>query len=1054
MVTNKSINSYQLLNKFILRTPILPIESLEKFIYSENDLISFCFSNPLILEGIFLSSPELLTEFYNIKNKSIKSKKKLLHAVLKYLIRMSTKPVPNGLHSKSSIGKLSSTKNKILNLSNELKRNYQLDTYIYFSILNYLLDIPCFVESLIVYPNNTIYSTNDEYSYYTYDVNETDLNFKIGRVEKNEIIENLLILAKNGIIVGDLYVSLRTEFTNIINPYALISELLKNKFLISQLELTLNNSNFLNSCINIIENIRNKPDYLDNVNSALKKVNVILNSFRTNSELATYKEIADALSFIPVNFSKARFLYVNATCDLIESDLNKEIASELTKLIEFVPYLIRNSHSLILNNFKKEFVTRFQDQELPLSHVLDPVFGIGYVLYGESNQSEDISLSSINQNSENLTYFHEFNKLDLLLNNLIISSTANNSYEVELPLFEVEKLFKPAMKISKTISALIKIIVTNNNESNYMVHLKDFTSFATRSMSRFSIFNQEISEFCKEIDEIEFDPNSKIINAEVIHIPNLRIANILQRNVYNKFIIPLITNCDNKQSYEVTYNDLFVSVRNNRIVIKSKSLNKEIIPCASTVYNFSKSESPIYKFLCELQYQNVIPGWEFNWGVFGNNLKFTPRLKWKNIILSRATWRFTYTDFNFLLVPNCSFNMQEFHEFQVKYKLPNTVYAKMPEGELFLNLKSYICIELLQKEVSKLNEGEFIVFYEDLNQLGKSNVQSIMGNFENEYLFSYANYNSTSKMYYNSYSNCKNVNEKTIKNVQRKFPPGSEWTFYSIYCNEQFSDKLLLLFKSFFIRETKIFLKVEKWFFIRYNDPCYHLRFRFLINDKFVLESFKNTFSQFLNECFIKKVIWNVQIGTYERELERYGYQNIEAAEFLFTFDSKAILSIINEQFIGLSLNDKILIGILSVDFLFRDFNLSLEKCIDFTNKFILFSDKSTNFMNEYQKNYYLANKDKIFNLMDVNQVNFIINPQILTVFHLRSNENKKTLINILENCSLEDIEFYIESYIHMNLNRLFSSGQRNIEYLIYYLLNKYYSKKINRIKYTKNKHD
>jgi thiopeptide-type bacteriocin biosynthesis protein len=85
----------------------------------------------------------------------------------------------------------------------------------------------------------------------------------------------------------------------------------------------------------------------------------------------------------------------------------------------------------------------------------------------------------------------------------------------------------------------------------------------------------------------------------------------------------------------------------------------------------------------------------------------------------------------------------------------------------------------------------------------------------------------------------------------------------------------------------------DRWFFVRYSDPDWHLRLRFhgqpdrLHNE--VLPALQAAAAPLLADGRL----WRLQLDTYEREVERYGgAEGIELAEQLFHADSEAVLAL------------------------------------------------------------------------------------------------------------------------------------------------------------------
>ena len=99
--------------------------------------------------------------------------------------------------------------------------------------------------------------------------------------------------------------------------------------------------------------------------------------------------------------------------------------------------------------------------------------------------------------------------------------------------------------------------------------------------------------------------------AEIAHVPEVRTGNILSRPHLREYEISYLTNTTLDDDHVIPVNDLMVSVSNNRVVLRSKRLKKEIVPRLTTAHNFSKG-TPVYRFLCELQNQGCISALSFN----------------------------------------------------------------------------------------------------------------------------------------------------------------------------------------------------------------------------------------------------------------------------------------------------------------------------------------------------------------------------------------------------------------------------------------------------------
>jgi len=74
----------------------------------------------------------------------------------------------------------------------------------------------------------------------------------------------------------------------------------------------------------------------------------------------------------------------------------------------------------------------------------------------------------------------------------------------------------------------------------------------------------------------------------------------------------------------------------------------------------------------------------------------------------------------------------------------------------------------------------------------------------------------------------------------RTFIPGSEWIYFKIYTGTKTADAILKNELYGFVSEMLKNKVIDKWFFIRYNDPDFHIRLRIHLKEKRFLLRFQH----------------------------------------------------------------------------------------------------------------------------------------------------------------------------------------------------------------------
>jgi thiopeptide-type bacteriocin biosynthesis protein len=296
-------------------------------------------------------------------------------------------------------------------------------------------------------------------------------------------------------------------------------------------------------------------------------------------------------------------------------------------------------------------------------------------------------------------------------------------------------------------------------------------------------------------------------------------------------------------------------------------------------------------------------------------------------------------------------------------------------------------------------------------------------------------------------------NETEITNInsyktKRVFSIGSEWIFFKIYLGFKTADEILFAFRKIIYKFKQKGI-ITQWFFIRFNDPKYHLRIRIHIQHKDSIGMILSEVYKTFNPKIKTGKIANIQIDTYRREIERYGADTIDLVEKYFELQSEIII-----DFLKVTMNDseqdmlKFLFAIKFLDIILTDFGINLEN----RKKFVDNSLKS--FENEFQihsvskkqiTKKYLFFEPLIISIFEntPNELNnwHLLNDLITKHSNLRValiNEIKMKSIKYKNNATRDSL---IWSLNHMFINKLARSKFRKFEYIVYAIFEKYLNK-------------
>jgi thiopeptide-type bacteriocin biosynthesis protein len=271
--------------------------------------------------------------------------------------------------------------------------------------------------------------------------------------------------------------------------------------------------------------------------------------------------------------------------------------------------------------------------------------------------------------------------------------------------------------------------------------------------------------------------------------------------------------------------------------------------------------------------------------------------------------------------------------------------------------------------------------------------------------------------------------------VQKTFYLGEEWLYYKIYCGVKTADDLLLHVVKPICTQLLEEQCIDKWFFIRYSDPDPHLRLRFHVTSEEHISKIILLMRDHIQTYMEHHQVWDLQLATYQRELERYGANTITHAESLFFYDSEQVLHIIEQS---TSDEERFINTFHWVEELLHHFNFPDTEQIAFLER------GQDQFKNEFSiqkagnKQLNIKYKNLESQLFAANALETKYEKQIATTIAQFKRAQETQLLSV-------SIDYLLASFIHMTINRIFKSQQRLHEMMIYDFLTKKNKSKLAR---------
>lgn len=1053
------LKNYSLLPNLIIRSPLLPIELLIEEVPIDHQ-IKEIYKNEEIQEAIYIASPELyflLKKWLNKENDfSVAEQQKMLETFLKYFTRMCSRCTPFGLFAGIGLCQWDTRTSLKIDDYKKNKKVVRFDMMLINYITTILARNEKIKQHLKYYPNSSLHVFSRNYRYFEAIISSTDVKYNISEINKSFYIDKAISLASNGITINTLANNLTDNNVNFENASNFISDLIDSQILINELEPVITGEPYLKRLVEILvcvkEELGELPEEVENIFNIINDADIAFNSLSinySNFKVSNYERISSKLKHCIPEVDQKFVFQVDLIKKHKENIVSNKLAGQVRQALEALNLIFPSSHEDRLSTFKQKFHERYEFEEVPLLQVLDNESGIGYPI---SELVSDISpiIDDILINQQE----YKIASSEIIINKWLQEKYLNAILEDKIEIKITEEDLKDFTDINSnnTLPDTISVfgnIFKDQQDNLEKVVFKIAAGFATAAsmLGRFTHYDKGIDSFVKSITLREKQLNKDKIVAEIVHLPQSRVGNVLIRSHLRDFEIPFLAHSTLPNDHIIRISDLYISISNDlsRIILKSKKLNKEILPRLSTAHNVNQgNQLPIYRFLCDLQYQGYRNPLVFSWDKSGIYYPFKPRVIFKNVILHKASWIFESKDLELVKIHIIKGDYKNILLWRNKWKIPKYVFLVENDIELFLNLDEPLFLALF---ANKIGKSAWIVLCETFNLPENCVITDINGcHYINEFIMAFGKNIENDIIVTNS--STKTLGHKgDIK--KRVFPIGSEWIFFKIYLGFKSADEFLINYYAL-LKKYKKNKVITKWFFIRYADPQYHLRIRIKLSDPNFYNEVFSDFNKISSSKIRSGKISKIQLDTYKREIERYGDDSIEFVEEYFELQSNIIIDFLNKT--SKITNQDLLRFLFAIKFLdlqLKAFGYTLERKKEFTGKAI------TSFEKEFQTNS--NTKKQIRNKYEVleNNLDYIfeesLNP-ILTNWQLVTkvlNKYHNSQINLINNIRSKssmiqnyDTKYYfIWSINHMFINKLARTNARKFEYIVYAVLDKYLSK-------------
>ncbi|MEZ4648032.1 MAG: lantibiotic dehydratase [Candidatus Eisenbacteria bacterium] len=458
--------------------------------------------------------------------------------------------------------------------------------------------------------------------------------------------------------------------------------------------------------------------------------------------------------------------------------------------------------------------------------------------------------------------------------------------------------------------------------------------------------------------EESLDPGVRYF--EIVHLPEGRIGNILARPVLRDLEVEYSGISGAERERVLTADDLWIGLRGDRIVLWSKTLECEVRPRLTSAHNAVWNSLGLYRFLVTLQAQGFIEGVMWNWGPLESR-PHLPRVRYERVVLARAMWNIPKREVEELRgeIGHAAFLAAQ--RWRQKRGLPRWVGLVDQDNVLSIDLDHPLSVAALLHE---LRTREQAVLHELFPDARTDVIEGPEGRHTNEILIPLVRMpretdvgrsdtersdadppreglhepRPTGEQQPDADPPRDRLHEPRAEggpspsstperrdHVPSAFAPGSEWLTVKLYAGTSGVDTVLTDLVAPLAAEFQEAGAIDRWFFLRYQDPDWHLRVRLHGEPSVLLGAFLPSLHEAADPYLASRRIHRVQLDTYTRETFRYGGEAaIGSAEEIFHRDSEVTAAflelVVGDE--GLALRSHF--ALLSMDRLLSDLGFDL----------------------------------------------------------------------------------------------------------------------------------
>ncbi|MGR4878070.1 lantibiotic dehydratase [Streptomyces sp. LARHCF249] len=632
---------------------------------------------------------------------------------------------------------------------------------------------------------------------------------------------------------------------------------------------------------------------------------------------AAFPALADHARRV-TGFETATPLQVDTVLPLAACEVSREVADEAVRAAELLLRLTPFPFGLPqITAYRLAFEVRYgTDRDVSVLELLDPATGLGSpsllppVIPAKAARTDTLLRLATGALHDHLT------SIDLdqeTIDRLALWEAAPERLPASLDLYAMVSAPSPA-----AIDAGDFHLVVGPNVG---------AGAAGRNLGRFAGMLTGAVPALGDIAEAEQAVEPGCILAELVYLPEkTRSANVVVRPAIRDHEVGIRTSAEDGPARYIPLDQLAVRVTNGRFALiwdDGTGELRKVSVCSGHMLNNSRAPA-VCRFLAEVSRDGTAQIVGFDWGP-ARDFPYLPRVTSGPVVLRLAQWRIDHATAQEMAGQPDLFPAG-FDAWRRQWRVPRYTYLTSSDTaadhRLLIDATAHSHTNEIRRALNRLRPGGSVVLQEAVPGLDDAWVSGPNGRHTVELVVSMSR-NAPAPL-----SVPPSKAGARVARADRLRPPGSDWTFVKLYGDRQEEESLLVGGIRDLMRSLD--RQADRRVFLRYSDPDPHLRLRLRGNPAMLIPALSDWAGALLADGHLSRFTFDV----YDREVERYGGPaGMDVTEQLYSADSAAVLDLLSLDHAGESQLDRTGLALLTIDDLLTGLGLSEDERLRFYHR-------------------------------------------------------------------------------------------------------------------------